>query len=113
MEYEIITIGKKDHPIKFGFNALRNYSVMTNTKLSDLEKLGNDMDLNSALTLCYCGIKDGYRSAKKDFNLSLDDLADQFDGNWESLENVFNVLAEHMSDGMDQQKKKTAKRVKK
>lgn len=113
MEYEIITIGKKTYPIKFGFNALRKYSVLTNTKLSDLEKLGSEMDLNSALTLCFCGIQDGHRAAKQDFKITIDDLADQFDGNWDCLEEVFNVLARHMTDGMDREKKKAAKKAKK
>jgi hypothetical protein len=106
MEYQIIEIGKNEHPIKFGFNALRKYSLMTNTKLSELDKLGDDMDLNSALCLCFCGIADGYRAAKKDFKLTLDDLADQFDGNWDCMANVFNVLADQMSDGVTEKKKK-------
>ena len=71
------------------------------------------MDLNAALTLCYCGIQDGYRAAKKDFTLSIDDLADQFDGNWGSLEKIFTVLAKHMTDGLDKEKKKPAKKAKK
>ena len=79
---------------------------MTNTKLSELDKIGEDMDLNSALSLCFCGIQDGYRAAKKDFKLTLDDLADQFDGNWDCMENVFNVLADQMSDGVTEKKKK-------
>jgi hypothetical protein len=112
MEYEVITIGEKDFPIKFGFNALRKYSLMTNTNLADLQNIGNDMDLNSAITLCYCGIKDGCRVAKKKFDLTLDDLADLFDGNWDCMENVFTVLAKQMSDGFEEKKKKPKKKKK-
>jgi hypothetical protein len=112
MEYDIIKIGDNTHCIKFGFNALRKYSLMTNTKLSELEKLGADMDLNSALTLCFCGIQDGYRAAGKKFNLTIDDLADQFDGNWDCLESVFTTLAKHMTDGFDTEKKKKLKTAK-
>tara|TARA_R100000773_G_scaffold27464_1_gene23756 strand:+ start:398 stop:736 length:339 start_codon:yes stop_codon:yes gene_type:complete len=112
MEYKVITIGDKDFPIKFGFNALRKYSIMTNTKLADLQKIGEGMDLNSALTLCYCGIQDGCRVAKKKFDMTIDDLADLFDGNWDCMESVFSVLASQMTDGFDE-KKKTPKKVKK
>ena len=59
MNYKMITIGKEDHPIKFGFNALRKYSKMTNTSLADLDKLGQEMTLDNALILMYCGIEDG------------------------------------------------------
>ena len=105
MEYEVITIGENDFPIKFGFNALRKYSIMTNTSLADLQKIGSDMDLNAALTLCYCGIIDGSRVAKKECKLSLDDLADMFDGNWDCMEKVFAVLAKQMNDGFEKKKK--------
>ena len=112
MEYKIIKIGENEHPIKFGFNALRKYSIMTNTKLSQLNEIGSDMDLNSALCLCFCGIEDGYRATKKSFNITIDDLADQFDGNWECMERVFETLSSQMTDGFEDEKKKTAKRVK-
>lgn len=110
--YTIIKIGEHSHPCKFGFNALRKYSLMTNTKLSELQNLGSDMSLDSALTLCFCGIQDGYRSAKMEFNLTIDDLSDQFDGNFEAMEQVFETLAEQMNDGFTEKKKK-AKKVKK
>lgn len=112
MEYEIITIGDKDFPIKFGFNALRNYSVMTNTSLADLQKIGSNMDLNSALTLCYCGIKDGCRVSKQKLNLTIEELADLFDGNYDCLESVFEVLGRQMSDGFEK-KKKAKQKIKK
>lgn len=109
MEYEVITIGDKDFPIKFGFNALRKYSLMTNTKLSDLQNIGEDIDLNSAITLCFCGIQDGCRVSGKQFKMTIDDLADLFDGNWDCLEAVFSVLASQMTDGFDEKKKKPKK----
>lgn len=108
--YTIIEIGEHSHPCKFGFNALRKYSLMTNTKLSELQSLGYDMSLDNALTLCFCGIEDGYRAAKQEFNLTIDDLSDQFDGNFEAIEKVFETLADQMNDGFNE-KKKTAKKV--
>ena len=74
-----------------------------------IEKAGPNLWLLKVVyrsKLCFCGIQDGYRAAKKDFKLTLDDLADQFDGNWDCMENVFNVLADQMSDGVTEKKKK-------
>ncbi len=73
MNYTFIEIDKKKYPIKFGFNALRKYSTKTNTTLQDLDKLGTDMTLDDALTLIYCGVEDGYRAAKQECKISIDD----------------------------------------
>jgi len=109
MKYETIKIGSKELPIKFGFAALRNYSNLTGTTLADLDKIGVNMTLDSALTLMYCGVKDGYRATKKEFNLEIDDIADLLDGNIDCLENVFEVLARQMSGGNEG--KQAAKRA--
>ena len=84
MNYTFIEINKKKLPIKFGFNALRKYSSKTKTSLQDLDKLGTDMTLDDALTLIYCGVEDGYRAAKQECELTIDDLADLIDGDFEA-----------------------------
>ena len=96
MNYKIITIGKEDHPIKFGFNALRKYSKMTNTSLADLDKLGQEMTLDNALILMYCGIEDGYRAAKQEMKLSVDDLADSIDSDFNAIARCMEILGEMM-----------------
>lgn len=98
MNYKIITIGKDNHPIKFGFNALRKYSKMTNTSLADLDKLGQEMTLDNALILMYCGIEDGYRASKQEMKLSIDDLADSIDGDFNSIARCMEVLGEMMGE---------------
>ena len=108
MEYTFVKIGKKDLPIKFGFGALAKFSKITNTSLQDLDKLGTDMTLDDALTLIYCGVEDGYRAAKQDCELSVDDLADLIDGDFDSIGKAMEILAEQM--GGNSGKKQTAKK---
>jgi len=96
MNYKMITIGKEDHPIKFGFNALRKYSKMTNTSLADLDKMGQEMTLDNALILMYCGIEDGYRAAKQEMKLSVDDLADSIDSDFNAIARCMEILGEMM-----------------
>ena len=72
--YTFVEIGGKKHPIKFGFNALRKYSMKTGTTLAQLNQIGDNMGLNDALVLIHCGIEDGYRAAKQECKLSIDDL---------------------------------------
>ena len=43
MDYTFVELGGSKYPIKFGFNALRKYSMKTGTTLNELNKLGADM----------------------------------------------------------------------
>ncbi len=108
MNYTFIEINKKKLPIKFGFNALRKYSSKTKTSLQDLDKLGTDMTLDDALTLIYCGVEDGYRAAKQECELTVDDLADLIDGDFDSIGRAMEILAEQM--GGSNEKKQKAKK---
>lgn len=108
MNYTFIEINKTKYPIKFGFNALRKYSTKTNTTLQDLDKLGTDMTLDDALNLIYCGIEDGYRAAKQECTLTIDDLADLIDTDYNSIASAMEILAEQM--GGDTGKKQKAKK---
>ena len=108
MNYTFLTINEKKYPCKFGFNSLRKYSNLTKTSLQDLDKLGQDMTLDGALTLIYCGIQDGYRAAKQEMNLSMDDLADLIDGDFECIGKAMEILSEQM--GSESAKKKKAKK---
>ena len=108
MNYTFIEINKKKLPIKFGFNALRKYSSKTKTSLQDLDKLGTDMTLDDALTLIYCGVEDGYRAAKQECELTIDDLADLIDGECDSIGKAMEILTEQM--GGSNEKKQKAKK---
>ena len=108
--YTFVELGGKKYPIKFGFNALRKYSMNTGTTLNELNKLGADMNLNDALILIHCGIEDGYRAAKQKCELSVDNLADLMDGDMEGITRCMEVLTQMM--GGDNEKKPTPKKAK-
>ena len=108
MTYEFIQINEKKYPIKFGFNALRKYSAKTSTSLSDLDKLGSNMTLDGALILIYCGIEDGYRAAKQNCELSIDDLSDLIDTDYDAIARAMTILGEQM--GGSKGKKTKAKK---
>ena len=112
MKYEILEIGEHKMAVRFGFNALRKYSLMTGATMNDLNKLAEGkLTFNDAFSLIYCGIEDGYRASKQPFTYSLDDVTDMFDGNMDSMEKAFEMLARAMGDGIE--KKPKAKKVKK
>jgi len=112
MKYEILEIGEHKLAVRFGFNALRKYSLMTGATMNDLNKLASgQLTFNDAFSLIYCGIEDGYRATKQPFTYSLDDITDMFDGNMDCMEKAFEILARAMGDGNE--KKPKAKRVKK
>jgi len=108
-KYTFTKIGSKDYPIKFGFNSLRKYSAKTNTSLQDLDKLGVNMNLDNALTLIFCGIEDGYRAAKQEFSLTMDDLADLIDDDFDAIGRCMEVLAEQMGGNAEKKQKANKK----
>tara|TARA_R100000664_G_scaffold22873_1_gene32399 strand:- start:388 stop:735 length:348 start_codon:yes stop_codon:yes gene_type:complete len=111
MKYEIIKIGDKEFPIRFGFTALRRYSRKTGATLNDLNKLATgEVTLDHSFILIYCGIEDGHRAAKQSFKYSIDDITDLFDGNIDSMTSAFEILGRAMSDGISGNE--TAKKAK-
>jgi len=96
MKYTFLETTNDKIPIKFGFGALAKYSEQTNTTLADLDKLGNGMRLDQALLLIMCGIEDGHRAAKQDFNLTVSDLADMVDEDHELIARAMNILTDQM-----------------
>ena len=66
------------------------------------------MTLDDALTLIYCGVEDGYRAAKQECELTIDDLADLIDGDFDSIGKAMEILTEQM--GGSNEKKQKAKK---
>lgn len=97
----IIEIGERKHPIRFGFNALREFSRMTGTTLAQLENLGDDMTLDQAITLMYCGFKDGARKEKSQFRYDVADVADWIDEDEGLIEKAFAVFEQQFSSGSE------------
>ena len=115
--FEVVILNKKDYSIRFGMNALRMYCKQTNKSLADLEKLGNDMSLDDACQLILAGLRDGARVAGKDFDLSVEDIADILDDDFEALQKCLNVFSEQFSakyntEGNEKREKKTPQKKK-
>tara|TARA_R100001443_G_scaffold117213_1_gene140543 strand:- start:403 stop:762 length:360 start_codon:yes stop_codon:yes gene_type:complete len=98
MKYEIVTLGKKDLPMYFGFNALRKYCRATGTSLNELSNLGNNMSLDDIVELIYHGTQEGHRRAGVKFDMVSDDIADMLDGDQEGMNEALKLFAEHMGN---------------
>ena len=101
---QIIETNERKHPVRFGFNALREFSRMTGMTLAQLESIGNEMTLDQAITMMFCGFKDGARKEKAPFRYDVADIADWIDDDEELIEKVFKVFEEQFSS--DSEKKK-------
>jgi hypothetical protein len=74
-----ILVNGTEHPVKYGFNALRLFSNETGIGLDELSQLENKMSIDHAIALIWAGMKDGARVQKIDFTMTLDDVADLLD----------------------------------
>ncbi len=98
-EYEIIIINGKNYPCRFGMAALMDYTKLTNKKLNDLASLGNEMTIEDAIALCWSGLKDGARKAKKSFDLEPVDVADLIDEDEDAINKIMDVFATQYNTG--------------
>ena len=108
---EIIETNDRKHAVRFGFNALREFSRMTGLTLSELENLGTDMTLDHAITLMFCGFKDGARKQKVNFRYSVDDVADWIDEDQDLIEKVFNIFEAQFNTEIEKKPKAEAKQT--
>jgi len=105
--YEVVIINGKDYPVRFGMNSLR---------LADLDKLGEGISLDDACYLILNGIKDGSRVSGQECSLSVDDVADMLDEDFDALNKVLEIFSSQFSakfetEGNDKAtKKKVAKK---
>ena len=115
--FEVVILNGNDYPIRFGMNALRIYCKRTNRSLQDLDKLGQDMGLDDACQLILAGLQDGARVAGKDFNLTIEDIGDILDEDFEALQKCFDVFGEQFAakfknEGNEKEVKKTPRKKK-
>jgi|TARA_R100000388_G_scaffold39921_2_gene30822 hypothetical protein len=95
--YELITINGKEHPIRFGMNALRIFCKETDRSLNDLGTLGKNMTLDDSCQLIKAGLSDGYRKAGKEFNISVEDISDFLDDDMDLLTRAMNIFSEQFN----------------
>tara|TARA_R100000081_G_C4648625_1_gene81528 strand:- start:24 stop:440 length:417 start_codon:yes stop_codon:yes gene_type:complete len=109
--FEYVKINEKNRAVKFGFNALRHFSRMTGMKIQDMDKIGVDMTFDTALTLIYCGLMDGSRAAKEEFDYTIEDLADDLDNDMGAIERCMVVFTEMMTPATQEKKSRKEKRA--
>ena len=78
--------------------------------LQDLDKLGANMTLDNALTLIFCGIEDGYRASKQECELTIDDLADLIDTDFNVIGEAMKILTNHMGSNSNKKKQKAKRK---
>ena len=94
---EFIEVNGKRYPVRFGFNALREFTAVTGTTLSQLQSLQENITLDHAIKLVWCGFKDGARKEKMPFSLAVDDIADLLDEDNTVLEKAFETFNKQFS----------------
>ena len=95
--FEVIKIADKTFSIKFGMNALRIFCKRTGKNLNDLQTLGQGMSLDEACHLILSGIEDGSRKAGQDFELTVDELSDLLDEDFDALSRAMDIFSKQFT----------------
>ena len=67
-------------PLHFGWGALRHWTNATKKSIADLEN-ANGLTLEDTMWLMWAGLKQGAYKSGKDFDLTIEDIADIMDDN--------------------------------
>jgi len=92
MLFDLVEIGGEKRPVRFGFNAMAMFGTMTGLKISEIEKISSNMTIQNAISLVYCGLKDGARKAGKPFDHTETDVADWLDERTQALSEILGVF---------------------
>jgi len=101
-----ILINGTEHPVKYGFNALRLFSNQTGIQLDQLSQLQDSMSIDYAIALIWAGLKDGARVQKVEFDMTLDDVADLLDEDASIIEQCVAYFVESFVKPTDEVAKK-------
>ena len=75
----------------------KKFTAITGTTLAGLQNLQNNITLDHAIKLVWCGFKDGARKEKMPFNLLVDDIGDFLDDDNTILEKAFETFNKQFS----------------
>ncbi len=70
-----IEIGGAKRPVKYGWNAICEFTDLTGIGLEDLSE-DKDFSLSQIRALVYVGLKEGARAKKEEFEMSIEDVGD-------------------------------------
>lgn len=102
-----IKIKDNKHPVSFNFNAWCELGELLGMNLSDMEtKFSNpkNFTMSDVRTLAYCGFKEGYRMAGKEFPFTLFDIGDWMSDDIAILSDIMGAFGESMAQMVSKKK---------
>jgi len=104
MEVKFIKIGEGEYPLKWGLNQTINYCNLRHCTINDynedIQSLAKGLTTGSELRdLIWSALKDGFRKAKKEFNLSPEDVGDLIENlNSKEINNLISSMIDEMPE---------------
>ena len=89
-----IKISSKDWPLSFGNNFYRKLENDFNIAMTEIESLMQKKPIDTFIKMIYVSLSEGARLDKKEFTLSIDDVADLTDDE----SDVFNTFSEMLKE---------------
>jgi hypothetical protein len=111
MNTKEVILGGEPRPVKFGFNALIEFSDLTGRSIEDLNSLNSaKFSLKDLLILAWCALKQGARKEAKEFTATVEDVGDWLDDTPDALVDIMQEYNKSRQVDPKQAKKKVAPR---
>ena len=93
-DFTLVQIDKKNYPVRFGMAAMMTFTKITNKGMNEMSTMGENMNFEDGIALCYAGLKQGARKSGQPFKLALEDVADLFDEDQEAMIKIMEVFSQ-------------------
>lgn len=101
-----VELSGKEYPLSFGYNALSMYENLTGKSFM---QMGQNLNIEELLAVCYVGLKDGARKSKSEFDLTIQDVGDLLDENESAFEDIMSAFKSQQTKEDTTEKKTKAK----
>jgi hypothetical protein len=90
-----IDFGGEKRPVKYGMNALATFSKLSK---SEVKEDGSGLGFDDLRLLVYVGLQEGARADRKEFKVSLEDVGDWLDADFDKLQEFVEAFTESLPE---------------
>jgi len=94
---QTISIGSKERPVRYNFNALIEFEELTGVDLSSNQDASLFTKPKNLRALAFCGLKHGAKAEKQTVDFTIDDVGEWLDAN--SISSFFQAYINDSSTG--------------
>lgn len=100
---EKIFIGRRERPIKYGWNSIRIFCRISGITLTELSRIGDNLTPDNVTMLIYAGLKHAAEREKLEVDFTIDDVGDWINEDIAVISKCMQLFRQQMPELKNQQ----------